>query len=176
MKKVKVRASQAQMIENHRNAFETLMLKRMDENCGTVLDDVRVYDVARAFFIGYEVEPEFKVGDWVVYEQGNVGQYGDKPIVLKNPVVRHATPEEIAQEKERRWWKLHGREVWELKQGDILRRPEDEHTMVVTSVGRAEDMTVVNYEGDDYVYFCDVKKEYKVSSFAENRLDVNPNE
>src|SRR5699024_11265270 len=34
--------------------------------------------------------------------------------------IRYATESEIAAEKERRFWNRHGREVWELKQDDLL--------------------------------------------------------
>lgn len=84
--------------------------------------------LADALYIGYEVEPEFKVGDWVVEKvSGKVGvvhsidcgqgsfhvdllEYAVPQYQLKGD-YRHATPEEIAKEKQRRWWAEHGREV-----------------------------------------------------------------
>lgn len=79
---------------------------------------------------GYEVEPKFKVGDLVhvlgqkglheitcisEYYADLKGLWGSRQI--KN--LRHATAEEIAQEKERRLWKSLGRDVKEFKNGDV---------------------------------------------------------
>lgn len=84
-------------------------------------------DMARALLIGYEVEPKFKEDDWVVDEEiKKIYQLkvGEAQMLSENGTnyrhVRLATPEEIAKEKERRWWESNGREVWELKQGDVL--------------------------------------------------------
>src|SRR5699024_4095466 len=82
-------------------------------------------DFMNAFEYGYEVEPEFNVGDWVVVtfklhtrSYGKTFKITDKKescsigdkycfdldgegVVYANE-LRHATPEEIAEEKERR--------------------------------------------------------------------------
>src|SRR5699024_1047502 len=90
----------------------------------------------RALYIGYEVEETYEVGDWVyveapkeglpnVYQVMNADKYSVNLDRLygnfKNSKLRHATPEEIAEEKQRRWWAKHGRNVWELREGDLLR-------------------------------------------------------
>src|SRR5699024_3825332 len=109
-------------------------------------DELTTQQVVDAYFGGYEVEETFKVGDWVVkgYE-GNRGEvigkvegitestYGieelhgiwsnflkHKTIIANDGDIRHATPEEIADEKQRRWWSKHGREVYEFKSGDLI--------------------------------------------------------
>ena len=42
-----------------------------------------------------------------------------KVVLIEN--IRHATSEEIAEEKQRRWWSERGRDVWELKVLDKIR-------------------------------------------------------
>src|SRR5690625_2466896 len=83
---------------------------------------VTVSMLARYFYIGYEVEPEFKPNDYVIYADGKVGQYFPVPKGYAQQMpVRHATPEEIAEEKERRFWNKNGRDVWGLRKRDVLR-------------------------------------------------------
>lgn len=96
-------------------------------------------DMARALLIGYEVEETFKVGDWVIYtnkkEESFTGKiegfeshgfiktdiYADAKVKqwFRKNNIRHAAPEEIKVEKERRWWKSINREIGEFKKGDI---------------------------------------------------------
>src|SRR5699024_10634960 len=90
---------------------------------------ISVDDLIKALYIGYEVEPEFNGGDWVHVSWSNNNPSVHKVIKTgvrstcgnKNgieidwggsptpplDIIRHATPEEIEQEKERRWWKSH---------------------------------------------------------------------
>lgn len=90
---------------------------------------------------GYEVKPKFKVGDWVHVSWSNGGASVHKVLKIGvrsiggdlngiaidaegNPkpplsIVRHATAEEIAHEKEQRLWKSIGREVGEFKADEI---------------------------------------------------------
>src|SRR5699024_7802523 len=153
MEKVKLTQEQAWMIENHGGAIERLMRKHHMKNCPTYIDELTTQQVVDAYFGGYEVEETFKVGDWVVRtkELGHQNFYEGKIFKVKRidkgyltgdllvvdnddnsehlfGNIRHATPEEIEREKqrrwhmnaERRWWKEHGRDVWELKKGDLL--------------------------------------------------------
>src|SRR5699024_11077859 len=43
------------------------------------LNDLEFSELARALYIGYEVEPEFKAGDWVYIAKE--GMYGQEPQV-----------------------------------------------------------------------------------------------
>lgn len=153
------------------------------------LNTLNIKEFLDALYIGYEVEPEFKVGDWVVTESGyigeiefinkvegwaNVGYSKDTKIrgvcLAKTfnltAIERHATDEEIATEKERRWWEKNGREVWELKEGDIL---ISKKTDKVYEVGRVSDNVIkLNVS---YYHINDVKQDFKVACFAEQRLD-----
>src|SRR5699024_5902020 len=81
--------------------------------------------LAKALYIGYEVEETFEVGDWIyskqvekfikIEDEGQLEGYNKFP-----SYYRSATPEEIAKEKERRWWAKHGREVWGLRRNDLV--------------------------------------------------------
>lgn len=87
---------------------------------------------------GYEIKLEFKKGDWVYIDDwrlvGNIVQTKNElatvEFLQKNFIVaqrtidfsamRPATPEEIAEEQERRKWAAIGREIGTLKKGDIV--------------------------------------------------------
>ncbi|MFC5587577.1 hypothetical protein ACFPRA_01470 [Sporosarcina soli] len=136
----------------------------------------------------YEVEPEYKVEDWVIYKgfEGDVTvkivaiQYEHARVQFEGvsnwkeiaDVERHATPEEIKVEKERRWWAKHGRDVWELKQGDVLmatRRTIYEVTADPKS--HRFDCYTGNGECDFDIEECK-RDNWKVICFHENRKDV----
>ena len=89
----------------------------------------------------YVVEQPFQVGDWVYHKTSTlrneyVGRLTNitsnnsgwidrsykngNQVSAKMKELRHATPEEIAQEKKRRFWAELGREVDEYKIGDIV--------------------------------------------------------
>lgn len=93
------------------------------------LNDLSQADLARALLIGYEVELEYKSGDWVVDKQTkkihqviyvNFDSVGVNGMIIGNLLIRHATTEEIKAEKERRVWKEIGRDVNEVKAGDCI--------------------------------------------------------
>lgn len=202
MSKVKITQEQAEMFENHRNNFELLMQKRITENCLTRIDEIAVEDVVKAFIGGYEVEPDFKVGDWVTHESGIVSiitdiddkgiittdhmldrcdRYGEE--VYMNTVAmyfRHATPEEIAKEEERRWWAKHDRDVWELKLNDEIRHKESDGRFDVVHVFDDGDINIERTSTNNYMQkeVVTVKRSYisdyyyEVVCFAEGRKDV----
>lgn len=175
--KVVLTKEQAKAIEKFQKTVHEL---------GISLDELKVI-----FESGYEVKPEFKVGDWFVYigkdsefaddiKKGFTGQvesvhYGfitDGYHRFYNSEIRHATPEEIAEEKERRWWAEHGRKPWELKKGDVI---IGHYTKYIHVISKDSDESGYYIEG----YHCDVKEikhNFKVLTFAENRLDVNNND
>ena len=156
MKKAKVTREQAEAIEKFQKTVHEL---------GISLDELKVI-----FESGYEVKPEFKVGDWVYDIQCNkvarIDHRGVDDIrvwvddedynffAIVN--IRHATPEEIEEEKERRWWKKHGREFRQLKQNDLIIDTRTGEVFSLSSIGVRNGFN----------------KFYKVICFAENRLDV----
>jgi hypothetical protein len=129
MEKVKLTPSQAEVLEK---AFEIV---NQDKSLWPLLTSILKN--------GYEIE-EFKVGDWVVFKSGLIskitktdishkkeqliqvdniepGEDADDEYIPVSHVVRKATPEEIADEKERRKWAAIGREVGEYHAGDFVR-------------------------------------------------------
>ncbi|BAQ11342.1 hypothetical protein OXB_2871 [Bacillus sp. OxB-1] len=105
--------------------------KNNGRNADLLLDALRT---------GYEVEEKFKAGDWVVVEDcpcerivGKVQrikdiskystctrfEYEDWWSDEHKTKLRHATPEEIKAEQERRVWAKIGREPGEFREGDI---------------------------------------------------------
>lgn len=129
-------------------------------------------EMARALYIGYDIKPEFKCGDWVYWDDDTVGIYTPQPKGYeKHIAVRHATPEEIAKEKERRWWSSNGREVWELKQGDVLMGI---HRALYEVTADPKSHRYGVYTGNDtHDFTIDECKRgnWKVICFNENRLD-----
>jgi len=102
----------------------------------TALNNLSQADLARALLIGYDVEVEYKAGDWVavdwfdnglgIYKVVGVESNGEVVIdngdLNNNPgnkFIQHATPEEIKAEKERQLWDKLGRKVGEFKVGDV---------------------------------------------------------
>lgn len=115
-----------------------------------------------------EVEPDYKIGDWVESTFGKgvgrvtcidgLGYYTEFGLVDDGKNLRHATKSEIAEEKERRWWRKHGREPWELKEGDIVYDKEDGEYM---EVGVFTDMNIDHK-----------RKIFEVTCFEKDRKDV----
>lgn len=191
MKKVILTKEQANAIEEIKKGDEggitygnikTLFHKQWTHPPFNSLNTLNTKEFLDALYIGYEVKPEFKVGDWVYHQSdGIVSQItrvnfnklvpdaintdGHKGWISCED-IRHATSEEIKQEKERRWWEKHGREVWELKDGDVL---ISKNTGKLYEVVRDfSDIIRLNTS----IYFIDaIKQEFKVVCFAEQRLD-----
>src|SRR5699024_858662 len=86
----------------------------------------------------------------------------------RHTTIRHATPEEIAEEKQRRRWAKHGREVWELRENDIPYY-DDEFKEVEEVAGIGANML-----SSERVYLPieTIKNKYSVACFAEGRKDV----
>ncbi|MDN4609145.1 hypothetical protein [Sporosarcina highlanderae] len=111
-----------QLIEKHARGMEWSGMQ------ASKLNGIPLLTFVDALRIGYEVEEEYKVGDWVfilnVSKIGKVVRVGNDFVEVDNGMVpsfgffRHATPEEIKAEKERRVWKEIGREVGEFRDGD----------------------------------------------------------
>jgi len=100
------------------------------------INDLSFHQLTNAVFNGYEVEPEFKSGDWVFNKKNNrtakINLFGVDEVgarvddfefnnIYQLDEIRHATPQEIAEEKERRWWAKHNRDVLGFKENDIVK-------------------------------------------------------
>ena len=157
------------------------------------LNDLSTEELALALFIGYEIKEEFKVGDWVIHDNKTIGKVkkivndvitidvelgylrDDGEIAYVNTLARyfrHATPEEIEEEKERRWWTKHSRKPWELKVGDVLIYEDSLLDLPeVIEIVKVED-GIIYFSDGDIEYMSDIDFGYKVICFAENRLDL----
>lgn len=100
-------------------------------------------------------EPEFKVGDYVIEQNGIIiskigevlngdfwGSYYKKinnyfsnlgGNILVKDIERHATPEEIAEYESALIFHKHGREPFEVKEGDLIRTPSKKITFILNS-------------------------------------------
>lgn len=189
MEKVKLTQEQADIVERVKK--EQLEHLKEIKHRSVILQDwekplfkLSAEDIQKALFDGYEVEPEFKVGDWVITGRGLLGKYLEKTSEVyrftligghhaTSDNIRHATPEEVAKEKERIWWKRHGREPWEIKQGDVLMATR-RHIFEVTADPKSHEFNC--YTGNDEFDFSikECKDEnWKVICFAEDRKDIS---
>ncbi len=180
MDKVKLTREQAEAIEEllklrtkerivreKANPF-ALISGYIKDSSRLVFKDMAFDTLIKALYIGYEVEETFDVGDWIATKgTGKIGMV--KEIVTDSGdgwlnhdinsfgdafyAFRHATPEEIAEEKQRRWWAKHGREVNEVKRGDIIRHKLDD-------------------ELDEVIKLRELPENFIIVCFAENRLDL----
>ena len=202
MEKVKLTREQAEAIEWLRKvhhdseivARNAVLRERgeKEDSRHRKLFKIGLHELIKALYIGYEVKETFEVGDWVkvnwrdkkpsihkVRRVNNTFAIIDGEQANTEPPIRiieHATPEEIAEEKQRRWWARHGREVWELKGLDIL---INEKTGKMYEVDILKDETIrlwkIGVDGafaSDYKSAKEISKNVEVFCFAEDRKDV----
>jgi|SRR5690625_1991822 len=183
MEKVKITQEQADAIvkQVNKGSEENLLVDHARRsgwiNEFSCLNSLTQMDMARALLNGYEVKPEFKVGDWVTNKTTMDTIEIDAPnadFLNKNyshgKHFRHATPEEIAKEKERRWWAKHDRDVWEIKKDDsLIHDTEREYPDIIFEVG---DFNIHFTDGHFYPKEY-IKENYKVFCFAKDRKDVD---
>lgn len=192
MGKVKLTQEQANAIERFKSEPKADLVKQHVmwkwKSAGKSLNDLTIDELIRALYIGYEVEPKFKVGDWVYYQGQYEAERVGKITHIGNDYIRydigysnnkkyfrHATSEEIAKEKERRWWKSHDRNVWELKKGDLIIDKLNAHSCAVKIVEHVDE-NGFNLLVDGLSHFPisleSIKENYKILCFAEDRKDV----
>ncbi|WP_068672300.1 hypothetical protein [Oceanobacillus sp. Castelsardo] len=130
----------------------------------------------KALYTGYEVKPEFKENDYITNTETGVTMKLDesKAYFINNSYIhkeklRHATPQEIKEEKERRFWKSHDREVNEYRKGDIFKVINN--FLVLGEVESVWDNSVEDEMGDSW----DIRM-IKLVCPVEKRLDVNEDE
>lgn len=168
------------IIELHVNAKDSWIKK------SEALKELSLFELVNALCIGYEVKPDFEVGDWVVAEsghwKGSIGELKNHFIFLgksrydfltgsiEEESIRHATPEEIATEKERRWWAKHDRGVWELREGDILVAFDGGYLVQIDKVFDAYHVLFLG--GAKEVELKEVKNNFELVCFAEDRKDA----
>lgn len=141
--KVKVTQKQLDWLERYKNDEEiayAIDIQVYGRRPDSPIADWKTSEVARALYIGYEIEPVYKLGDWVVLESEDEGLLViGKVVGFKNdgkdarvndvnykvpqtvPVkkLRHAESSEIQYAKNFKVWKSLGRKVDEFRDGDI---------------------------------------------------------
>jgi len=194
--KVRLTKEQAKAVEVFKD--NNLTLKDYAyENLSEELDPIQILGIdkmARALYVGYEIEPELDVGDWVISKvTGEIGKitrlksngyvvtdiklvdYKDDVFLVGKPDwFLKKTPEEIAKEKQRRWWEEHSRGVWELKKGDILISKNTNR--IYEYKCKWNDAPIHEVVGENEVSNMDseyLKKNLKVVCFARDRKDLD---
>ncbi len=162
------------------------------------LKAIGIDDMARFLYEpnSYEVEPRFKSGDWIVNKNKQPFNVYSKPLAVEITSlvedegrararfaddccavyfdeIRHATPEEIAEEKERRWWKKHGRKPWELREGDILEYLGDLYIVDCFDSEMVCLKSGIERKSNYAETFGFVEKHFKIVCLVESRLDVS---
>lgn len=198
MEKVKVTQEQAESIERHKEEI-TKRHEQLKDNPMYVdewakpLLKMSTNDYVNAIHVGYEVVPDYKIGDYVVVH-GYAKEYNGKVLEITNIIkeredfiyfepsenhndnfslqgcdVRHATPAEIDKEKERIFFEENDRLPWELKINDVLINRHTERPAVVT---HAEEGCVKLDIHSKIMNIDDLKLNNKVLCFAEDRKDL----
>lgn len=200
MSKVKLTKKQADLLEQAIKQYgEDLtiirhVVKYFNLNCEKELFELTTAEVAKAIYIGYEIEPEFKVGDIVkdgndtlrevaeVKENGiylyvnneikPLGWHGKKSDMYKQ--LRHATDVEVESYKKRRFWHENGREVGEFKKNDILSVEGANYAYTISKVlvGKSN-KKLYKIDEDSARYTKEMLlKGFVVTCFAHDRKDI----
>lgn len=165
------------------NVFFNKRKYRRENSINDVIESIGLEKMLKAIYIGYEVEPEFKVGDWIIDEFSgsmtiieNAGYANDLNNCRNN--IRKATKEEIAKEKQRRWWAKHDRDVWELKKGDIIEKLYTPLNLKVREITGVDDQFIYarGFEVERIFKIntntTQIDANYKVICFFEDRKDI----
>ena len=191
MEKVKLTQEQADAFESEVLTSDVKSVARChmrgwEYRCNRCLNELSLEQIMRAKYVGYEICPEYKVGEWKVVKYSNeIGQvvehFKEKQRVeldcnyftYKEVDLRSATLEEIAEEKERRWWAEHNRDVWELRFDDVLIHEEKQELIRVVDVQFTGAVIVfINNGYRESLNISYIKQLYSVVCFAEDRKDV----
>src|SRR5690625_2351545 len=185
MEKVKLTPEQANAIKKWINKELLIIAKAsglFEHSTDESIAELTMEQLVKALYIGYEVEPEFKVGDWFVNANGTIGKITNinesgefegfwettEMLCENDNYVRHTTPSEIAEDTERRWWVKYDRNLWELRKGDLL---IDKHFGKIAEVREVEDNHYLIGKFTSYESLDFIKRNYTVVCFAEQRLD-----
>lgn len=125
------------------------------------------------------IEP-FKVGDLVYcFDNSKIFEIKSKDIIktINAKYYRHATQEEINQEKERRKWESIGRKVNEYKVGDIIEMKEGMgvNLWVISSIETIDGFDEVEYKDfeQNITQYCSSFDIKRLVCPVENRFDIN---
>ncbi len=180
--KVKVTQEQQHLIDQWMDNKVGLVNIFVDRNAhkGSILYSFTLDQLIKSLYVGYEVEPEFEVGDFITHKlTGDIGKvtkisanavHADNTMGGAISGFRHSTESEIAQEIERIFWSKHGRDLKEYRIGDVVHDSNGDIGMVTgfkESVGYASLLVSVSGVG-----FC-MRGELKLICPVEKRLDIS---
>jgi hypothetical protein len=156
--------------------------KKFTEGFKERFPELHLDNFSYALLHGYEVEPEFCVDDLAVIEYDEIQKprkilsvmflNGEKYAYLENwdevpfSKLRKATEEEVEQ----RFWAKHGREPWELKNGDVLRNTKDVY-IVLAEIGDEIHTYSLN-KNSETIKKDLIKENFRVVVFHHDRLDL----
>ena len=197
MEKVKVTKEQAKGLNQITTPQSAVKDYVGNWQLGNDLNALSLDELIRALYIGYEVEPEFEIGQWIVLTSPftnakitarilDIDVGGDNRVRLDRDDhcwwdkedIRHATPEEIGEEKERRFFARHGKKPWELKRNDLIYSARY-GLLAIANETELGAYWAYSYAGSNIhaISKKELKEDgYKVVCFAESRLDVKTNE
>ncbi|PWU66555.1 hypothetical protein [Gracilibacillus dipsosauri] len=163
----------------------------------SVLNNLSIEDMAKIIYSdGYEVEEEWKAGDWVSFNHARYGKVTGKIISIDKEkeevfidkwidnhrakthlaLIEKSTAQEIAQEKKRRFWAGIDREVDEYKHGDFIKTCDDDYGFVdtetltpeVVEAGEEGILIRLIVQKDPLIFHAD---DITLDTPVENRLD-----
>src|SRR5699024_4073843 len=195
MEKVTLTQEQADAIEEIKNKGIPCTWKSDGWEVRRVeaINNLNLDEFMKAIYKGYEVEPSIKIGDFVDIGLFGISKIAEVTGVKGNAIAingskeyhefkinRVLTDEEKQEEKEYRFWKRNGRDVWELKINDIVYSKVTKTYDEVVFVFRNGSVNLKSTTPNDFnQYHVDTipKREiknhnFKVTCFAEDRKDV----
>ncbi|MDM8098699.1 hypothetical protein [Oceanobacillus oncorhynchi] len=188
----KVKLTQEQVVALQRFSNDSAVIKRavhgFDSPHHKCLEKLTLDELCRVLYTpnSYEVIPQYKVGDWVNYDNGMVSNpryitnlisevddhyvYFDEIKCMPIKQIRHATPEEIQEEKKRRFWDKLGRDVDEYRVDDFIVDTEGDYGFIASKVD-SEEYATIDYIDSDFQLDKTYVKSLRLVVPVEQRLD-----
>lgn len=194
--KIKLTQEQAEAIERLKESQRKDFQKYYKEGGGRPvswarpLAELSVVEFMGALYEGYEIEPNIEIGDWIARKDGDkirgkiamqVKEIWDARLCVGKGMSLNARNYRLAtaEEAEEAWWDSHGREVWELKKGDVLvGRSNGKNWLVISDI--SEVGGIKNYRifpfitGESgFMHIEGIKRHFQIVCFAHDRKDVD---
>lgn len=196
MGKVKLTQEQADMLEELKKhyAHEQILITNIrgrlqNEHFNYThmkLAEESVDSLIKALYIGYEVEPEIKIGDFVDIGLFGVSKIAEVTDVKGNAIAingsdeyhefkinRVLTDNEKQEEKQRRWWAKNDREEWEIREDDILEHLGNPYIVDCFDSEAIWFRRNKDSRTDYSELVSFVRDHFKVVCFAEDRKDID---
>src|SRR5690625_374345 len=162
-----------EIIKENFNPIERLREYLDDENKNIVFRHLSDEMLVKALYFGYEVEEQYKKGDWVkAKDDGRLIKLIHDFMVeeangCKNHLIEPATEDEISVE----WWMRNGREHWELRYNDILIDEQGNLYSFVEECGALLELYSCHVGGVKLKSYEELQDNFQIVCFAEDRKD-----